>query len=534
MANNEVFVNGLEVACKAADGKSVAAFPDPCWSPPFPSAGPIVIPYANTAYAKNLTNATKTVMITGKPVAQKDKSYFKTSTGNEAATNAFAKGYMSHVIKGKAYFRSWSMNVFVEGYNVCRHTDGMTHNHGSTTNTAYWHYLDTASPSGVCEKNARKISKACGEEIHDPKKEPDKQNAQKREKSIFSSSKTRLKKRKAEGKSGKDESKEKTSWKERNCAGLMISPFYDSNKEAAFKKKRNEFKKDLEGVNERLEELTDTAIDNLIDEVKEKVEKTIAKKVAAVAVRSAAKSWLGPIGWVWTAYDVVSSGMTINDLLDELDELRDTLKTMRQELPELRKIAKNATNLDEKGLANAMEVIANINPCTRARRCKLVPFNASNGKAKTQGCCPGQTKHHIIPKAFFKKSDEAGSANVSECRKYNAFKAPTICLEGSSHSKGGSHAKIHGKIKKYIGKLNIPVGDNISYAQTKKACLDSVERIAPQCDRDCIEKQLDAYHKQVCKADKGLFELNEDKAITLRRAKTPGPSESENDEGSIK
>lgn len=78
---NEVFANGLEVACKVADGVSTAAFPDPCWSPPFPSAGKVLIPYANTAFAKDLTNASKTVMITGKPVALKDYSFLKPVLG---------------------------------------------------------------------------------------------------------------------------------------------------------------------------------------------------------------------------------------------------------------------------------------------------------------------------------------------------------------------------------------------------------------------------------------------------------------------
>ena len=35
----------------------------------------------------------------------------------------------SKTIKGKAYFTSWSANVKVEGLNVCRHIDQMTHNH---------------------------------------------------------------------------------------------------------------------------------------------------------------------------------------------------------------------------------------------------------------------------------------------------------------------------------------------------------------------------------------------------------------------
>ena len=42
---NEVYANGREIACKAAAGKTVAAFPDTCLSPPSPPAGPVPIPY---------------------------------------------------------------------------------------------------------------------------------------------------------------------------------------------------------------------------------------------------------------------------------------------------------------------------------------------------------------------------------------------------------------------------------------------------------------------------------------------------------
>ena len=141
---NKVFANNQEIACKAAAGKSIAAFPDPCFSPPSPPAGWIPIPYANTAYAKDTTNASKTVFISGKPVMKKDASYFKTSTGNEPAAGPL--GIITGKKKGKAYFISWSMNVKIEGKNVDRHMDGMTHNHGSVPgNTAPWVYVDTAT-----------------------------------------------------------------------------------------------------------------------------------------------------------------------------------------------------------------------------------------------------------------------------------------------------------------------------------------------------------------------------------------------------
>jgi len=124
-----VFANDNEICCKAADGKSVLAPSDVCMSPPGPPAGPIPVPYPNTSAASDLANGSATVFIMGSEIALEDVSYFSTSTGNEPATQAFKKGIATGVIKGKSYFIDWSTNVKVEGLNVCRHFDPMTHNH---------------------------------------------------------------------------------------------------------------------------------------------------------------------------------------------------------------------------------------------------------------------------------------------------------------------------------------------------------------------------------------------------------------------
>lgn len=124
-----VYANGNEICSKAADGKSIAG-PDPCWSPPPPSGGPIVVCHTNTAYAKELSDGSSTVFICGTQLALRDVSYLANSTGNEPATRNFAMGVASHTIKSKAYFTAWSPDVKVEGLNVCRHNDPMTHNHG--------------------------------------------------------------------------------------------------------------------------------------------------------------------------------------------------------------------------------------------------------------------------------------------------------------------------------------------------------------------------------------------------------------------
>lgn len=100
---NEVFANNMEVSCKAADGKSIACFPDVCFTPPQAPPTPlgVPIPYPNTGLAKDTTRGTRTVKISGKEAMLKDKSYFKTSYGDEAG-NALKRGSSPARSKGKS------------------------------------------------------------------------------------------------------------------------------------------------------------------------------------------------------------------------------------------------------------------------------------------------------------------------------------------------------------------------------------------------------------------------------------------------
>src|SRR3989442_1182514 len=123
-----VYANGKSIACKAADGQSAAAMPDVCLSPPSPPAGPIPIPYPNTSKASDTDAGSQTVQISGQEIMLKDKSTFKTSIGNEAATKSLGMGVVTHQIQGKASFVAWSMDVKVEGENVPRHMDMMIQN----------------------------------------------------------------------------------------------------------------------------------------------------------------------------------------------------------------------------------------------------------------------------------------------------------------------------------------------------------------------------------------------------------------------
>ncbi|MFO1049132.1 MAG: DUF4150 domain-containing protein [Geminicoccaceae bacterium] len=127
-----VFANMWEIAAKSGMNKSIAQFPDVCLSPPSPPAGPLPVPYPDTAFSSDLKEGSKTVEIGGKPSALAHQSYYQPpALGNEAATRSFGASVITHQITGKTYFQAWSMDVQFEGKNVCRHIDLTTSNHAS-------------------------------------------------------------------------------------------------------------------------------------------------------------------------------------------------------------------------------------------------------------------------------------------------------------------------------------------------------------------------------------------------------------------
>lgn len=178
-----VFANGREISAKADNNKSIAAMPDVCLSPPSPPAGPIPIPYPNFSKAADTTDGTRTVKIGGKEVGQKNKSSYKTSKGDEAATRNFGMGVITRTIQGRTKHIAWSMDVKVEGENVIRHLDLTTHNHASDPMNSGSTAVDEGSqaplpPTGkdceeLKEENARdrndlsakdtKAARRCGE-----------------------------------------------------------------------------------------------------------------------------------------------------------------------------------------------------------------------------------------------------------------------------------------------------------------------------------------------------------------------------------
>jgi hypothetical protein len=163
---NKVFANGRELSCKAADGKSICAFPDVCMTPPENPATPpgVPVPYPNTGMAKDTAKGSKNVKISGKEVMLKDKSHYKKSVGDEAGCAA-KKGVINGKISGKVFFTSWSMDVKIEGENAVRHLDTTTGNHSSPTANAAipWPNVDSQDAAVMkdCQGDVDKEKEAC-------------------------------------------------------------------------------------------------------------------------------------------------------------------------------------------------------------------------------------------------------------------------------------------------------------------------------------------------------------------------------------
>jgi hypothetical protein len=121
---NKVFVNSRAITHAAGQAMSIK-FPDVCKTPG-PPAPFIPVPYPNISQGSDTDDGSTKTTAHGKPIALKDSSVFKISTGNEAGTAG--GGMLSSVTKGKSSYDMYSMNVKIEGKEVPRAFDIMCGN----------------------------------------------------------------------------------------------------------------------------------------------------------------------------------------------------------------------------------------------------------------------------------------------------------------------------------------------------------------------------------------------------------------------
>jgi hypothetical protein len=511
--HTHVYANDQEIASKAVggDGASNSAFPDPCWSPPAPSAGPVVISYPNSCKATHITNGTATVFICGKEVARADQSYFSTSTGNEGATQAFAKGFATGVITGKAYFAQWSSDVVFEGFGVPRHQDMVSHNHGSMpSNTPLFPYISRGWFSHDCSAEEKKIERACKPESEnsDSKKELKKQ-------SKLAALLKKLKGKKPVGRRGKDGK----HWTDDHCGGLHFSLDSASAAQEYAKEMQDVFNKipdELNLLGALENELKDMAVRAGTKAAGKFLLKAGAKQLGGSTIPLAGNIAMG----LWSVYDAAVAIGDVGEIKAVATETLEQLDMLKNKFGDIQKLAKEFENFKNLPLAEQAEkaqalgaegqdLLATLNDCTRARKCNLVPYGADgagnllgqnkNSKvesAKGGGCCNGQTGHHLIP----------GGSVKETCPNYDHATAPTVCVEGTSQNHG-SHKRVHEALaqahqaKKKLGK--VAADGTMSMDDAIDAAADSHKEAFPlsRCSKKCIKAQLAAYYA-ICRGSR--------------------------------
>jgi hypothetical protein len=503
-----VYANGLEIAAKAVgqQGVSPAAFPDPCWSPPAPAAGPVVIPYPNTCYAASITNGTRTVFICGKESAIEDQSYFT----------------------------QWSFDVVFEGFGVPRHTDLVTHNHGSMpANTPVFPYVSRGIFGHDCKKEEERVNRACKPESE--------HSDSKREIKKHSKLGDALKKIKPKKKVGRADKNGK-HWTDDHCGGLHFSLGSATKAQEYAKEMQDAFKKLPDELN-----LLGALESELKDMALRAGAKAGAKWVAKAGVKQLGGSALPVAGNIamglWSIYDAAVAIGDVSEIRAVANETLESLDVLKNKLGDIQRLSKDFENFGnlspaeqaEKAQAlgaEGQDVLATINDCTRARKCNLVPYSSDGagnlirqrGKSNVEssrngGCCPGQTGHHLIPGGSVKKN----------CPNYDHATAPTVCVEGTSQSLG-SHGRIHKALaaEHDIRAINgkVAADGTMSLSDAIDAAADSHAEAFPlsKCSKKCMKAQLESYYNSMCRGARAEAVNAQSKPITPTPGGSNGPS----------
>lgn len=535
---HKVYANGCEIAAKVADGKSAAAFPDVCFSPPTPPATGVPVPYANTCYAKDITNGSTSVFIGGKMIALADESYFKNSIGDASATKGLKKGIVSGNVDGRAFFVKWSPNVKVEGFGVPRHLDTVTHNHSNPGNTGLFPYLATADQRKPCEKTEERINKACKEKPKDKNAKPEKK---KQFKIPFFDK--------------EEEPKYNRDWRKDHCDLLGFSTGkLDEKKAKKFLQEAQEAREKITDAQNQLTYLMEKYGQELLAEGGEAlVKQAIWSKIRSVIyvgggaigggiIGAGVGALGGGVGAIpgagagatigaeagaaaaiihsgINAYDAVIAAMNGKELFGVLKGQAENWSKTLNELDPLNKYVKDGT-VDKEGankfLADLQDAMATANECTRARKCNLIPkgklvdkeitTTGLSEKADNHGCCKGQTGHHLVSDAMIKDSG---------CTEYNYDTAPTVCVEGGSWHVG-SHKRAHEALSSQLGKKKtagkVAADNTMSLDDGIDAAVQSHTHafIASGCDPRCTRAQLEAYYNHIgCPKDARVKMVNE-------------------------
>lgn len=362
-------------------------------------------------------------------------------------------------------------------------------------------------PPDSCYKERRQIEKRCG--------------VSRRENNRFVEGRERYNNRKVRpGRRRGTVQVRNMTWKDEHCGPALMQVNADT-----FKNRMDELR-DL--TDNLYNDIFDYAADLGVEMAKERAEKWLLASGGRLAA-SGLCTVVGPVGTgvcgvaativsvVSAVWSIFSGGRDFIRASQQINETLDTLTTIRNNAESILQAGSDPASLErvQRDLSNAMAAAAAADKCLSARKCYLVPYDApsrsnpqgpaSMNQAGTgspglfdkglldlsdsRGCCPGQTGHHLIPKAM-----------LQHCSAYNADKhkqAPVVCAEGANHSMG-SHGQLHDAmddqlISKHSDGRPMTMQQAIDAAATSLAS----SGVGNRCRPECIKEQLERFYKNL-------------------------------------
>ncbi|MEY4564885.1 MAG: hypothetical protein RLZZ618_4162, partial [Pseudomonadota bacterium] len=334
----------------------------------------------------------------------------------------------------------------------------------TAANSSAFHYFSNRNLIPACKQDKDRIHKECDTEEGKERSKVSHKNAKLDERHATSSAVRVMKLRminavRAIDKLGKVRSGYKASsanqWMEDHCQGLWNKPG-GTRKDGT--SNTEEFKEQIqEKVDEAITQLQNVqgqVLDKMRNfpmnyfkahgtEVLEGAAQKASQRIAVARFPLLAQLLARASFWetAGTLLGNVAGAVVTGDMEKQYEALEKLLEEARQKLEEYQRLLKSGL---EDAMASMMAALAMANPCIKARKCLLVPYKDSDKTAKGNGCCPGQTGHHVLPDAMFKryepetdpqtqKTDMKAQGPRKCWEKYKHGDAPTICLEGTTN-----------------------------------------------------------------------------------------------------
>ncbi|MDQ1834719.1 HNH/endonuclease VII fold toxin-2 domain-containing protein [Massilia scottii] len=393
-------------------------------------------------------------------------------------------------------------------------------------NTADYHYFHNRKLSKQCKEDYDRIVDACDKNT-DTKKNNEAAMKNARLGANANSSARRYTNKLKESLRELDDLVQKSSgysvtdqneWMQNHCSGLWQKPGGGKGPEGEVKiPNTEEFKKRIEKeiqdatdaaqileteARDKIMSFADDYMKNHLTEVLKGVEEKALKRAIAARIPGAT-TILARIG-MWEGLGTLLGNAAAAYVTNDIERL---YQEVVQKAADATSLVENLKKIMTVGgledlMASTMSGIAYANPCIKARKCLLIPYKNSENLKEGNGCCPGQTGHHILPNAMFtsfKPEMKKDGKNLKkllqsdgprECwADYDKNEALTICLEGTTNrATNGSHGLAHELTAAIVAPYRKSADMPYTEARDKVAAMVAT---AYGCNAECIKEQLD-------------------------------------------